>query len=378
MLWKIATLRKGDTWANGGTFRLDLPKQGLVSSIYFHVYRAGVTDSMIATEKWRLLDFISELKVVANGSLVLKQLTGRVQHYLTWRDGGPLMRDQWFNYGSSTRRFHAYMNFGRYPYDTDYGLDLSMFDNVELRFTNDGSSSYFGGDWAIDVFLVLMEGVPNTQFAGHFRTEEYRKWTTVADEHKYIQLPTDGLLRRMVLQVDADVDSNNVDEIQGYHVAEDVKLTVQSGALELFDLNLRDLWHIENMQHGRDAIVGGEWYTTDAYGIRTGLGQSFYKAASILSQDGGQSTYAPDFVPGLDGQTQVRQCDGENTQFSGLLAGIAVEDCMSYYFEPFDSPAGYLDLNALKTVDLDVHTKNDANAADGEIRLMLDRLFPNR
>ena len=88
MYWQREFLRQGEAWANGGTLKLDLPKVGLLGSIMVHARRAGVTDAFNAALKWRLIDYISKVEVLANGSDIVKSFSGEVAKGLTIFDGG--------------------------------------------------------------------------------------------------------------------------------------------------------------------------------------------------------------------------------------------------------------------------------------------------
>jgi len=374
MYWQRELYRSGAAWSNGGTYRLELPDAGLLGSILIHAYRAPVTDSMVATEKWRLEDYISELKIVGNGNRVLKSVSGQVQKYLAFLDGGGPAPDKAFNYGSSTFRFHTALNFGRRLFDIDYGLDLAAWDSVELQFTNDGSATYFGGDWSIDVLLYYLREAAATQFKGYLKTEEWRKWTTVSDEWKYLDLPTEELLRRIVMQVIPDVDANNVAEATPYNVAYEIELKLRSGAVDVWDANLRHLWYDNFFHFGKDAYQCLEPYTTDEKGIHTGLGQTLGVGGVRLPHDSNQDTYATSIEPGLDSSTLKRYADGDSDQDGLLVFGLALENCAVFPFDQQDDPAQYLDLARDGTVQLNVHTRSGAAYADGTIRVILDRM----
>lgn len=369
--------RQAATWSNGGTYRETLPETGFLSSIYFHAYRSGVTDSMNAYEKWRLLDFITNLKVIGNGSEVLKDVTGQIAHYLQWADGGPHLTDQHFNYGSSTKRMHCWLNFGRFPGDREYGLDLALWDNIELQFTNEGSSTYFGGDWAIDIALLLMRNPTAPRpFSHHFRTEVWRQITTEQDKEYYLNLPTMHRLRRFIVQVIPALDAQKNASASAYNVLENVKLSLQDGKEDVYNGGLRDLWYANFMQDGRLRLAGGEPYQTSGYGIWTGLGQAWYKAGIAMPQGGAGTGEHPQLEPGNDGPTQkhLRTATDNNSQ---VWFGASLENCSEVPFAYNEDPASYINLETEKTVQCQLTVKNASSAADGTLRVVLDRMYPN-
>jgi len=373
MYWQNEVLRKSAVFTTGGTFRLDLPDNGLLGGISLQISGTPVNDSMIATEKWRLLDFISAIEVIADGSTVLKSVTGQVAKYLAWLDGGGCIPDQYHNYGTSTKRVRTVVNFGRRFRDPGMGLDLSRYNSVELQLTNDGSATYFTGNLAVDVIGHFLRDAPGGTFPGFMRTEEWRKWTTVADEKKYLELPTRDKLRRIILQVIPDVGSSMESETQGYNVADVIELYLKTGLLKVFDSSLRELWYDNLWEDGRDVLQALHSYHTDEYGIHMGLGQTLGIAGARLMQSHSQSTYGTSIWPGEDNATQRRLSNSEADEDAIIAVGLSLENCSFFRFDQSPDPTSWLDTEAMKTVQLNIHTADSASAADGTIRVVLDR-----
>lgn len=374
MYWQREFLRSGYTWSNGGTMKLDLPTNGRLGSILVHARRAGVTDAFNALERWRLIDYITKIEIIANGSTIIKSMTGEVAKALAFFDGGGGAPDQEFNYGGSTKRAHFPIHFGRRLFDPQMYLDLSRFDNVQIQLTNDGTSSLFAGDWTVDVLCYYLRGDGVPPYLGHMRTEEWRKWTTVADERQYLDIPTENILRRIVLQVLSGVSATKNANIQAYSVADDIELYLKSRVLKVMDYSLRDLWYENYFDYGRQALAALEPYHTSLYGIKTGLGQTLAKAGIALPQGMASATPTIALEPGGDNQTQkILRTSSDNA--SMILLGLALENCAVIRFDQDkDNPGSWLDPAAEKQVNLDIHTANDSSAASGTIRVMLDRL----
>jgi hypothetical protein len=66
--------------------------------------------------------------------------------------------------------------------------------------------------------------------------------------------------------------------------------------------------------------------------------------------------------------------DGDNDQDAWLVMGLALENCAYFRFDQEGDPNQWLDPEMNKTVTLDVHTRNAASAADGTIKVCLERL----
>src|SRR4030042_6552910 len=88
MYWQREFLRFGESWPNGGTLKLDLPKIGLLGSIQIHARRAGVTDAFNTALKWRLIDYISKAEVLVKGSEIIHSVTGEGAKAPTFFNGG--------------------------------------------------------------------------------------------------------------------------------------------------------------------------------------------------------------------------------------------------------------------------------------------------
>jgi len=376
MYWQSEFLRNAAAWTRNSTYRLDLPQNGFLSSIILHGRGTPVVDARLTDHLWRFLDGVSKIEVVLNGSTVCKSFTGQVGHFLQWKDGGPAIVDQHHNYGTSTLRWHSVINFGRHFKDTLYGLDLSRWDNVELRLTNDWTSSDFSAEHAIDVIPVYLRDTVANPFRGYFRTEEWNTYTTVASEKKYLELPTEHKIRRVVIQTTPTFSATGNANRTPYSTLSDIEFFLRTGQLKVFDATLRELWFENLFMDGRDVLQGAESYHNDGEGFLTGLGQTLYKAGVVLSPDGSQSTWAPDMVPGEDSSTQSRQADGSNDQFSLLLAGLSLENCAWFDFTQPDEPEGYLDPEMNKTVQLNYTIGSNANDTGATIRTVLDRFVP--
>ena len=375
MWWERRFLRTGESWANGGTLKLDLPTSGILGSIMVRAERAGVTDAFNDQYKWRLIDYISKVEVIGNGSTPIKSFTGEVARGLTCFDGGGLSPDQEFNYGSSTKRAHFMLNFGRRLWDRKYGLDLSRWNNVQLQLTNDGSSTFFGGAWSADILMYIMrgDGVPVPQ--GYFRTEEVQNWTTVQNERKYITLPQDHKLRRILLHVIPAHGTNDNADTQSYNVVDDIELYIRSKREKLFDASLRFLWYENYFSLGRNFLTHLEPYHTGGNGVKTGLGQVLAKAMGQMPQGGTPGANTVAVEPGNDGDTQKLLRTGTDN-YSWLMSGLGPENCAVIDLAPdIEDPGTWLDLAKEKDVNLDVHTADSASADNGVVRVITDRLI---
>ena len=374
MLFRREYLREGATFTRNATWREDLPNEGMLSGILLRMSVAGVSGAFAEIDKWRIIDYISKIEVIGNGSVVIKSFTGQVAAALTFFDQGVANPDYWHSYATGTKWCHVLLTFGRYLGDPLIGLDLSKWDNVELQLTNDATSSQFGADISLSVLQFFIHDAAPGSFAGYLRTEDWRNWTTVADETKYLDLPTDHALRRVVMQLWPDQDANNISETGMWNLADDVELTLKSGVVRLFKGGIDDImW--ENFFHfGKEVLSTANLYMTADYGRRVGIGYVLGAVPGAGSQDGAVATAVPTIEGRRTDNTQKPENFEADTLISTINRGLCPENCVVVPFNMPDDPAAYLDLAAAKTVALNIHTRNAASAADGTNRVILDRL----
>lgn len=373
MYWRREYLRKAASLAIGGTWREDLPDHGLLGGILLHVSGGAVNDSMIAIKKWRLIDYIDKIELIGDGSEVITSITGQVAKYLSWLSGGPAITDKYHNYATSTRRFHVPILLGRKMFDTEMGLDLSKWSNVEIKISNDAAAAQFTSALSIDALMYFMEGGPGS-FPGYLRTEEWRKWTTVQGETKYLELPSQYKIRRIIFQVIPDDDDTyHTADTTPYNVLYNIELNFKTGVLKVWDGNLRDLWYENAFEEGRDVLQALEPYHTQDYGIWNGLGQTLGMGAARIPHDGTQDTATPSFSPGEDSSTQKRMTDTDADQETMLCAGLALENCAHFRFDRIEDPVSWLDPRAMGSIQLNMATRDSSSAAGGTIRVILDR-----
>jgi len=374
MYWQREYLRENTTMTRNATWREDLPAEGLLGSLFFRMSVAGVSGAFAESEKWRISDFISKVEVIGDGSTVVKSLTGNMLNALQFYDQGIAHPDYWHSYATGTKWYHVYLNFGRKLFDTEYGLDLSRWNNVELKITNDATSSEFGADIGLSVLQYYLRDAPAGMFRGYFRTEEWRKWTTVQNETKYLELPTERKIRRIIMQCLPDLDSNNLAETSMWNVADDVELSLKTGVLRVYKGGIDDLMYENFLDYGKELFSSPNLYMTADYGRNVGMGRVLMATPGAGTQDGAVATAVPTIEGRRNDYTQKPENYEADTLIALTVRGLCPENTVVFRFDKPDDPTAYLDPLEQKTVKLDVHTRDAASAADGTIRVILDRL----
>jgi len=364
-------LREADDMDRNSTYKLDLPENGYLSAIQFRITAAGVSGAFAETEKWRISDFISKVEIIGNGSTVIKSITGNVLQALQAFDVGINALDYWHSYAAGTQRFNVILLFGRYLFDMEYGLDLGKWDSVEIRITNDATSTYYSEDFAVSTLCYYWRG-DFRGFRGYMKTEEWRSWTTVANETKYLELPTENKIRRIIIQALPAVDSSKVEKTSMFNIAYDIELSLRTGVLRIYKGGSDDIVRMNTLFLKRLQLTYPQYYMTADYGRNIGIGYVLGGAWGSGAQDGAGSSTVPTLEGMRTSYTQKPETYEADSPIHAIHVGHAPENCFFFPFHWIDEPGSYLDPKSEKTVRLNIQTRNASSAADGTIRVILD------
>lgn len=370
--WQMEYLREGDTMSRNATYRLDLPENGLLSALQIRISAAGVSDAFAATMNWRISDFIDKIEIIGNGSTVIKSLSGNVLQGIQFFDTGIASLDYWHSYATGTQRFNVMLLFGRKLYDEIFGLNLSQWNNVEIRITNTATSTYYGEDFTVSLLAYYMR--EGTGFSGYFRTEEWQKWTTVSDQTKYLELPIENKVRRVIFQCIPPYDADNIYNTGMSNMIDDLEVSLKTGVLRLFKGGIDDLMRMNAILFQRLVMTYPQYYMTSDYGRNIGIGYVLGGAHSFGGAAAAITNGKPALEVGNTNATQVPKAYTGDASFNGLHVGLCPENCLVYPFNLIDEPEDYLDVRGNETVKFDVHTRSGATYAGGTIRVILDRL----
>jgi len=376
MYWRREYLREAVSMTLNGTYQVDLPDHGRLGSLLLRISGSQVSGYGQSGGDWRIIDEISKIEVILNGSIVCKSLPGDVAQALGFYDQGVPAPDTWRNYATNTQWCYIPLNFGRRLFDPAAYLDLGHFTSAELKITNTATSSDFS-DLTVSILeYFLEEPTGEVPPVGYLRTEEWKKWTTVADETQYLDLPTEYRLRRIVLQAIPAVDSDNVESTGMHNLMDDVELMLDSGRLRIFKGGIDDLMREAYYHIGRDIITGGFSYMTADKGVKIGLGYVTAGAWGAGSQDGAGAATIATMESGRTSFTQKPETYEADSPIAMLFKGVAYHNTVLIPFDQDPNPNTWLDPDLRKTVELNIHTRNASSAADGTNRVILDRLVP--
>jgi len=313
--------------------------------------------------------------LVANGSRIIKDFPGRLAQAIAFYDQRVTSPDVWRNYATNTQFAKVLINLGRYMGDLQYGLDFSRFDNVELRITNTASSSTWQDTLAVSVRLLMVRPMGAVRPLGYLRTEVWREWTTVANEWTYLTLPTEDIIRRIILQADPDVDSSTYKADTGpQNLFYEIQHYLRSGEVEVFDDNWDALRYLNWYDYGAYPIVGGTPYIHADVGIDLGLSRRFATAALAGSYSGSGSSTVPTETAGETSSTWAVEAFNGDGPTEVLAYGPGYHNTAVLRHDLNPDPVTWLNPEQEKQVLLNCHVRNSSSAADGTNRVCLDRL----
>jgi len=273
MFWQRELIRDSISKTFNQTYELDLPKTGLLGSLLLYIRSNAIESPLLTARKWRLIDYISKIEVVGNGSTVIKSFDGPEALAAAFHDeGGQETPSMWRTYSTTPQRQFILLNFGRFLRDELYGLDLSRFDQVTLKITNDATSTQFSTDITLSILAYwLREGA--AAFGGYFREEVWKSWAPVAAAVEYSDLPTELMIRRILLEARPGVDSADAKNNSSMHrLMNPIKFTLRTGQVLVFEGPLEVLGHASVLEMGRFAETRGAVVRTVGYGFECGVG----------------------------------------------------------------------------------------------------------
>lgn len=360
----------------GGTGKYDLPEQGCLTGILLKLEATMVSSAQLATGKWRVEDYMDEIKILVNGSTEIKNLTGRAleaeQYFELGRGNMGWARD----YATGTNRQQVGILLGREFYDHDYGLPLDRFDSVELHLKNDASSTYWSAFSAKVNAVYREENHRQAPTRGYVKTTKYREYTPSQNGHEYIDLPTENKILRVLMQADPAEGTASIPDDEFWDCLWNIKYSFKSGKMIMFDDRVFELMFLNALQCKSEYMWSGLKDTTADKGIRTGTGRHIGFAVSSVSEDGAVSASIPTVS---DEQSYLKpEAREADSPWMYWTRGFAPERIVAFLHDRDPQMRDILDpsKNGDGIVKLDLHTRDAATADNGTNRVFLSEFIP--
>jgi len=357
----------------GGTYKLDLPKTGLLSALDVYVEVTQELDAYIASGgHWMANEHITKVEVLANASVPIVSATGRQVQMCAFRDTGMMPQDKKWSYGHATPTVHLPILFGRYIGDPKFALDLSRYNNVSLQITNDFSSTYYHDDAHVYVVATYLRDLSLAQVLGHFRKELYRSWTTVQNQPEYNELPVEFPIRRVYLQAIPAVSSGK-NACVFTDCLYNVRLMLRSRTVEIFNGHAAQYLRLDHMRLPGMPIDQGLSYFNADVGFNTDIGYPKAWAGIQVASSESVTGVAQLISISSNGHMESEVTPSDYT-LSYILYGQGAFSSLCFPFDMVpDDPTTFLDPETSKQVTLDVTTRDSSGAASGTNHILLDR-----
>jgi len=188
------TSREAQT-ADTAVWKKDLPKAGGISAIDLGF---RLTNGSTGTANLDLLDVLRKIELVFNGTDRRLSLTGQEMFRLHWLKYGKPPAYTWTHRGSGVSEVRFRYMPGRYVGDTEYGIDLSRFNNVQLSVDYDATqwgaaavTTFATGTFTPTVLLHMFPPGQVPGFRGMIGQREIWNYTTVGGTvNKDVDLPS--------------------------------------------------------------------------------------------------------------------------------------------------------------------------------------------
>jgi len=252
---------------------------------------------------------MKKVEVIGDGAEVIKSFDGRQALASGFYDNGVVPDSMWRHYSNTPHRQVIPINFGARLYDSTHALDLSRFNQVTLKVTNDATSTEFTDDIKLTVVAYWLRE-PVGGVSGYYREEEVKLWTPTAGDTEYTEIPTAFKIRRILLRARPAVDTADaLNNSSMGNLMHDVEFTLRSGQTRVYKGSLDLLGRLSADELGFRAETMGMIDRTDEYGFEVGIGYVEQFLSSPATYTASLATY-PVTIVYADSQDSSQQIAG--------------------------------------------------------------------
>ena len=377
--WQREVLRDAVAMTFAQTYELDLPKSGLLGSLVLYISSSqNGYPCLGAVPKWRLIDYISKIEVIGDGAEVIKSWDGLEALAAAFYDDGHQPTSMWRQYSSTPQRQWIPIHFGRKLMDELYGLDLSRFDQVTLKVTNDASATYWTTDIKVTVIAYWLREALGA-FGGYFRDEVWKSWTPVAAAIEYADLPVALPIRRIVLEARPARSSTTCKNDSTMHaLMSDIDFTFKTGQVRVFKGSLEALGHLSVLELGGFVEVRGAIDRTAGLGFECGVGYCHQNLGAWGVDADNISTVLGNMHADIQDSAQEIGYRSANGQLEWVVRGHGYMHTLPLWNARKPDLDDMLDPEAHKVVKVDILTASGTDvsgtARDARNAIILNRL----
>lgn len=195
MNYRTTTVLARTDLGQSGTKVIDIHLRDVISAFTFKIEATVVNTTWLA----HLLDCVSKIELV-DGSDVLESLSAFQMNGLHFFETGKLANHHVLAFYSTTVANYTAMLFGRWMHDPELAFDPTKFTNPQLRITYDATAVMA---LATKVYLTVLAECFDEKVispVGFLRNTEHYRYSPTEDAYKYVDLPTDLVLRKLIVQ----------------------------------------------------------------------------------------------------------------------------------------------------------------------------------
>ena len=354
MFWQRELLRDGVSMTLNQTYELDLPKSGELGSLVLYIRSTENATPFATATKWRLIDYISKIEIIGDGAEVIKSFDGLEALAAAYHDDGHEPPSMWRTWNSVPHRQFIPIHFGRFLQDELYGLDLSRFNQVTLKITNDGTTTLWTTDITLSVIAYwLREGAG--AFGGYFREEVWKAWDPVAAAIEYNDLPVALPIRRILLEARPARDTADAKNNSSMHrLMNPIDFTFRTGQTRVFYGPLEILGHLSTIELRKFVETRGHVNRTQGYGFEAGVGYSMQNLGAWATDADGIATVLGNMRSDVQDSAQEVGYRTANGNLAWTLRGHGYNHIVPLLYARKPDMSDMLDPAALNVVKLDI------------------------
>ena len=359
MYYKNMRYEKAKASTLASTHKVELPESGLLDSILMYLRVTNAAD-MSTYAPTNIHHHITKIEVIANTDKILYSLTAEQAIAKAYRKIGTLPPFKQDEYNGKSQDMLIPIFFGRRYKDGAYGLNLGSWDKVELQVTNDFTTSLItAGSLSMETRLCTPVDI-SAPFSKFMKQWEYDADKPDADgDYVRPKLPTSGLLRSLMVQLDPDLTALTA------AVAQDPagdsynwKLWFKDRSLTIFDHRPRDIMRDEHRRLGIGHSIVKAYPSTTKY---TDLHWAEVLGTTVAGTGDSADATLPSMEDSRDRYQKLGYAGGV-TQLQIAMMGVG----LFHTFEiPFycvqDIESEYLDLANYSPVEIEWYGYKDDN-----------------
>lgn len=329
MKYRQATLLATESIATAGTKVVDINVKDCISRlmIILELTNVGYTPTNHPLAALKTIEVI-------DGSEVVASLTGYAAQAMAYYDDGVMPHNELNYENTAVIRAVAILNFGRRLYDPDLALDPMRFRNLQLSIAHDkalGGCIPVAGNIRVIADMFDEKSVTPT---GFLLNKEVVSFTPEAGVGKYIELPLDNTIRKLLIMNTNDAEEPDVE-------FETIKIDEEDGKRVIIDCKTMDLIRSMDSRYprfseyfsGRVGTAGADFYLSACKDIMFG----------VIGSSGTAAYYHGAWSGG-----RKRNLKGSATQeFGGSVSGRCPHGAVPIFFGDQQDVEDWWDVSAL-------------------------------